>query len=142
MKSFKELCLEKMKAKKITRSKLADDLGFKRQAMSRAFRNQDTIFHKDIKMKIANFLDFDFNEWEQYINVPYDTKYLGSMLLTMRLGNEKSQTQVCKDLNITNCMLSYVEAGKNNPSKKLRIKLFEYYGITDDNTWDKYIRVL
>ena len=45
---------------------------------------------------------------------------------------KKSQSEVAKDLKITQRKLSYIETGKTEPSIEDMIRICEYYGVSSD----------
>ncbi len=45
---------------------------------------------------------------------------------------KKSQSDVAKDLKITQRKLSYIETGKTEPSLEDLVRLCEYYGVSAD----------
>lgn len=48
------------------------------------------------------------------------------------LPAKKSQSEVAKDLKITQRKLSYIETGKTEPSLEDLVRLCKYYGVSAD----------
>ena len=45
---------------------------------------------------------------------------------------KKSQSEVAKDLKITQRKLSYIETGKTEPSLEDLLRICKYYGVSSD----------
>ena len=63
---------------------------------------------------------------------------LKNVLKELRIESKKTQTQVAKELNITQRAYSYYETGKNEPSIDLLIDIANYYKIPIDILVGRY----
>ena len=63
---------------------------------------------------------------------------LKNVLKELRTESKKTQTQVAKELNITQRAYSYYETGKNEPSIDLLIDIANYYKIPIDILVGRY----
>lgn len=137
MESFKEIIIRKMQEQDTYATEVARQIGVSRQYILDTLNNEERMFSREMKEKIASVLHFTAEEQNAYLVVPYDTYHFGILVKTERKKLGLSQNDLQKYSNVSVPIICGIEKRRIIPTKKIRVKLARVLNIPKE-----YIEVM